>query len=114
MLLNLKIISIILSRKGNFNVQAEKHKPFLIAPVIIILIHYHTVPVNYPNTGQNDLSMTFSLWNIPQYDLLICRNTTEYNYIVYFNTQPTFLKLTKLVAMTTFILFQTCLKIEFC
>ena len=37
----------------------------------------------------------------------------KYNYIVYFNTQPTFLKLTKLVAMATFILFQTCLKIEF-
>ena len=38
----------------------------------------------------------------------------KYNYIVYFNTQPTFWKLTKLVVKATFILFQTCLKIEFC
>ena len=38
----------------------------------------------------------------------------EYNYIVYFNTQTTFGKLTKLVAMATFIPFQTCLKIDFC
>ena len=35
----------------------------------------------------------------------------KYNYIVYFNAQP---KLTKLVAMATFILFRQCLKIEFC
>ena len=24
-------------------------------------VHYHTVPVDYPKTGQNGLSMTFSL-----------------------------------------------------
>ena len=60
MLLNLKIILIIFVQERKF-----KCTGFLIASVIIILIHYHTVPVNYPKTGQNDLSMTFSLWNIP-------------------------------------------------